>query len=119
MGEAILEPTIVIQLVVGWIKEFFNPQKVEDFKPVQTVTPSRMGYYFEHNELQRLMMRLERFDTVEFTDVYGTCLTPESINARFGKDGGIDCVIHIVAPTERGARNVAARIRNIIVRGDY
>lgn len=119
MGNAVLERAIVIQLVVGWIKKFFKPPQTEDFKPVETVTPSQMGYYFEHNELKRLMIRLARFETVEFTDVYGTPLTPEKIDKRFGRDGGIDCVLHIVAPTERGAANVATRIRNIIVRGDY
>lgn len=78
-----------------------------------------MGYHFEHDELERLMNRLKGFETVEFTDVYGTPLTPESIKKRFGKDGGIDCVIHIIAQTERGANNVATRIRNIIIKGDY
>jgi len=43
----------------------------------------------------------------------------ESIDKRFGKDGGIDCVIHIITETERGAKNVATRIRNIIKNGDY
>ncbi|WP_416666788.1 hypothetical protein [Egbenema bharatensis] len=109
----------MIQLVVGWVRDFFDFSKVEEFKPVETVTPSRMGYYFEHDELKRLMTRLKRFETVDFTDVYGTTLTAESIDKRFGKDGGIDCVIHIVAPTERGAKNVATRIRNILVKGDY
>lgn len=109
----------MIQLVVGWVKDFFNPSKVQEFKPVEKVTPSRMGYYFEHDELKRLMKRLKNFETVEFTDASGTSLTPESIDKRFGKDGGIDCIIRIVAPTEKGASNVAGRIRNILVNGDY
>lgn len=109
----------MIQLVVGWVRDFFDFSKVEEFKPVETVTPSLMGYYFEHAELKGLMTRLKGFETVNFTDVYGTTLTAESIDKRFGKDGGIDCVIHIVAPTERGAKNVATRIRNILVNGDY
>lgn len=114
-----MELTIVIQLVVGWVRDFFNSSRVEEFKPVETVTPSRMGYHFEHDELKRLMVRLKRFETVKFTDVYGTELTAESIDKRFGKDGGIDCVIQIVAPTERGAKNVATRIRNILIKGEY
>lgn len=109
----------MIKLVVGWVKDFFNFSKVAHFKPVTTVTPSRMGYYFEHDELKRLMKRLKNFETVEFTDASGTPLTAESIDKRFGKDGGIDCIIHIIAPTERGANNVAGRIRNILVSGDY
>jgi hypothetical protein len=114
----------MIELVVGWVQDFFNFSNVREFKPVETirpskVTPSKRGYYFEHDELKRLMERLKRFETVEFTDAYGTPLTPESIDKRFGRDGGIDCVIHIVAPTERGANNVATRIRNILINGDY
>jgi hypothetical protein len=120
VAEALPEPNIVIQFVVGWVKEtFFHFSTVEEFEPVETVTASRRGYNFEHDELKSLMARLERFETVEFTDGYGASLTPESIDKRFGKDGGIDCVIHIVAPTEKGAKNVAARIRNIIIKGDY
>ena len=116
--------TAVIQLVVGWVQDFFNFYKAEEFKPVEIVTPeivtaSRRGYNFEHNELKRLMVRLKGFDTIEFTDVKGTAMTPDSIESRFGKDGGIDCVIHIITPTEKGARNVATRIRNILVEGDY
>lgn len=90
-----------------------------DFQPVETLTPSQMGYRFEHNELKRLMVRLKRFETVEFTDVQGVIMTPESIDKRFGRDGGIDCVIHIITRTERGAANVATRIRNIMLTGDY
>lgn len=109
----------MIQFVVGWVKDFLNFPKVEQFQPVETVTPSRRGYNFEHDELKRIMVRLKNFETVRFTDVYDISLTPDSIDKRFGKDGGIDCVIHIIAPTERGAKNVASRLRNIIVNGDY
>ena len=123
----------MIQLVVGWVRDLFNSSSVEpvekstpnknvyyaDFQSVETVTPSQMGYRFEHNELKRLMGRLKRFETVDFTDVEGVIMTPESIDRRFGKDGGIDCVIHIITPTERGAAIVATRIRNILVTGDY
>lgn len=109
----------MVQLAVGWVRNFFNFSKVEEFKLVETISPSRMGFYFEHEELKRLMERLKGFGAVEFTDVYGTPLTEESIDKRFGKDGGIDCVIHIITETERGAKNVATRIRNIIVNGDY
>jgi hypothetical protein len=120
----------MIQLVVGWVKDFFTPSRVQKFHlvetvtpaqiiPLETVTPSRRGYNFEHDELKRLMIRLEGFETVRFTDASGNEMTIESIDTRFGKDGGIDCVIHIITQTERGAKNVATRIRNIIVAGDY
>ncbi|MCG9892458.1 MAG: hypothetical protein MH252_15480 [Thermosynechococcaceae cyanobacterium MS004] len=109
----------MIQLVVGWVKHFFGLSNVEEFTSVEQVTPSQMGYRFEHEELKRLMERLKGFETVEFTDAYGEPLISESIDQRFGQDGGIDCIIRIVAPTERGAKNVATRIRNILVKGDY
>jgi hypothetical protein len=102
----------VIQLVVGWFQQTF-------FKPVEKITPSQKGYQFEHEELKRLMYRLRNFETVEFMDLAGSPLNPETIERRFGRDGGIDCVIRIVAPTEAGARNVAGRIRNILINGDY
>ncbi len=110
----------MIQLVVGWVKDFAsNFSKVSQFRQKEKITPSKMGYEFEHDELKRLMQRLKRFETVEFTDASGSPLTPEIIEDRYGADGGIDCIIHIVAPTERGASNVATRIRNIIIHGDY
>ena len=74
---------------------------------------------FEHQELVNLMFRSKRFETVDFTDANERILTPEIVSKRYGPDGGIDCVIRIVAPTETGAKNVAGRIRNIIIRGDY
>jgi hypothetical protein len=109
----------MIQLIVGWVKDFFKPSNVEAFQQKEKITPSQMGYRFEHEELKRLMKRLKRFGTVEFTDAYGSPLTPDIIEKRFGSDGGIDCIIHIVAPTEKGASNVATRIRNILINGDY
>lgn len=107
----------MLQFIVGWVKgRIFQPvTKIEPEK----LSPSQLGYRFEHDELKRLMYRLRNFETVAFEDVSGTKLTPESIDKRFGKDGGIDCVIRVVAPTSRGADNVAARIRNILIRGDY
>ncbi|WP_445626211.1 hypothetical protein [Nostoc sp. DSM 114167] len=102
----------MIALVVGWFQQKF-------FKQVEKITPSKEGYKFEHDELKRLMKRLRNFETVEFRDLSGSLLSPETIDQRFGQDGGIDCVIRIVTPTEAGARNVAGRIRNILIKGDY
>lgn len=112
----------MIQLVVGIVENFknlFKSSKVAEFKPVEKVDPAKMGFEFEHNELKRLMKRLKGFETVEFTDANGGRLTPEEVDKRFGPDGGIDCIIHIIAPTEQGAKNVATRIRNILIKGDF
>lgn len=107
----------MIQLLVGWMQRTFFKQ-VEQITPAQ-LTPAEKGYHFEHEELKRLMKRLCRYETVEFMDLSGIPLSSETIDQRFGRDGGIDCVIRIVAPTEAGARNVAGRIRNILIKGDY
>jgi hypothetical protein len=107
-----------IQLVIGWFNKIRSFTAVDKVTPSE-LTPSKRGYRFEHEELKRLMKRLSNFETVKFTDAYGTALTPDTIDKRFGRDGGIDCVIHVIAPTERGASNVAGRIRNIIINGDY
>jgi hypothetical protein len=124
----------LVQLVTGWLDRtlsfitigkvtlFSKGYRIEDEQGVtvnQQETPSKRGYRFEHEELKRLMYRLRHFETVEFTDAYGTPISPETIEQRYGADGGIDCIIRIVAPTERGARNVQGRIRNIIIRGNY
>ncbi|MEH1943130.1 MAG: hypothetical protein V7L01_23315 [Nostoc sp.] len=103
---------MVIQFIVGWVKQNF-------FKQVEKITPSEEGYKFEHEELKRLIKRLRNFETVEFRDLSGSLLSTDTIDQRFGRDGGIDCVIRIDAPTEAGARNVAGRIRNILINGDY
>ena len=105
-------------LVVGYEQlDIFSGEP--KFTPVEQLTPSEKGYRFEQCNLLALMYRLKGFASVEFTDAYGTRLTPKSIRTRYGPDGGIDCVIHIVTPTELGARQVAGRIRNIILSGDY
>lgn len=99
--------------VVGWIRGLFGFQAVEE------VSASEAGYRFEHDELKRLMARLSSFPSVEFSDAYGGPLTAEIIAQRKGPDGGVDCVIRIIAPTEKGAKNVAGRIRSIIRARDY
>lgn len=107
----------VMSVVVGW---YHNLLKDTDaVEVVDEITLSQQGYAFEHEELKRLMDRLKGFATVKITDVYNAPLSPESIDQRRGPDGGIDCVIHIIAPTERGARQIASRVRNILLRGDY
>jgi len=107
----------MLKLIVGWLEASVF-QSIANIEP-EKLSPSQRGYRFEHDELKRLMTRLKNFETVEFEDVTGTKLTPESLSQRFGKDGGIDCVIRIIAPTDRGASNVATRIRNILLKGDY
>lgn len=122
----------MIELVTGWLsrasqfisvgKVIFNQSRfrIEDKEGVlEEESRSKQGYRFEHEELKRLMHRLRNYETVSFTDAFGAPIKPETIDQRWGADGGIDCIIHIVARTERGACNVQGRIRNIIIKGDY
>ncbi len=106
-----------ITLLTGYEQQTESEQ--QDFVSVDRFTPSQKGYNFEHCELICLMNRLINFETVMFTDAYGVKLTPQIVRKRYGRDGGIDFVIHIVAPTERGARSIATRVRNIIINEDY
>lgn len=118
----------MLTLITGWLQQVGNligfPKSIgyktsEQFIEVDRISSSAFGYKTEHDEIKRLMKRLSRFETVEFTDAKGDPMDITTVDQRYGKDGGIDCVIRIVAPTERGASNVAARIRNIIIKGDY
>jgi hypothetical protein len=111
----------VLQLLVGWVQDniFKKVESIEPVKVLREKSSSEQGYKFEHDELKRLMKRLKRFETVDFEDVQGNRLTPEIIDERFGPDGGIDCVIRIIAKTEQGTNNVTTRIRNILIDGDY
>lgn len=103
----------MFKAIVGWINNFFN------FVEVEQVSSSETGYKFEHDEIKRIIKRLKNFDTVQITDAYGSPLTSDIIDKRYGADGGIDCVIKIIAPTEKGAKIVAGKIRNILISRDY
>jgi len=85
----------------------------------EVLSPSQLGYQFEHDELKRLLRRFSGFASVEITDAYGYELTEEIIEQRFGSDGGVDCVIHVSAMNERGLSWIITRVRNIIKNGDY
>lgn len=107
----------VMSVIVGWCQNVLND--TDEVEVVDEISLSQQGYQFEHEEMKRMMERFKGFATVKFTDVKGYPLSPERIDRRYGPDGGIDCIIHITAPTERGARQIASRVRNIIIQGDY
>ncbi len=108
----------VMSVIVGWCQNVLND--TDEVEVVDEISLSQQGYQFEHEEMKRMMERFKGFATVKFTDVKGYPLSPERIDRRsMGVMGGIDCIIHITAPTERGARQIASRVRNIIIQGDY
>lgn len=80
---------------------------------------SQQGLYFEHYEIMMLLRKFKGFATVFITDARGNELTEEIIDVRAGADGGIDCVIHVNAPTDRGLKWAITRVTNIIVNKEY
>jgi hypothetical protein len=96
------------------ILQFLKRQQAIEESP----TPRELGIRFHRHEFSRLFEAVEGWPTVEFITSHG--LPVESVDdLPRSADGGIDIVVRIVTPTERGARIVAGRIRNMIVNQQY
>jgi hypothetical protein len=91
-------------------------QRQEDL--ARALTPRERGIRFHRDEFERLFQRVERWTTVEFVTTAGLPIECVDDLPR-GADGGIDVIVRITAPTERGARNIAGRIRGIMVHQRY
>jgi hypothetical protein len=91
-------------------------QRQEDL--ARAPTPRERGIRFHRDEFERLFQRVERWTTVEFVTTAGLPIECVDDLPR-GADGGIDVIVRITAPTERGARNIAGRIRGIMVHQRY
>jgi hypothetical protein len=121
----------MLNLVVGWLQGDFSLPNLRDFMRIETFkiqtpavakkkSPREQGIQFELEEVIRLMDRLAGYESVVFLNPRtGTEITKDNIERFLSKDGGLDYKILIVTPTERGAKNVAGRIRNILKNGDY
>jgi hypothetical protein len=81
-------------------------------------TPREVGLRFHRDEFSRLFEAVDGWPTVEFLTARGLPIDGFDDLPR-SADGGIDLVVRITAPTERGARNIAGRIRNMIVNQRY
>jgi hypothetical protein len=81
-------------------------------------TPRERGIRFHRDEFGRLFQRVERWTTVEFLTAAGLPIECVDDLPR-GADGGIDVIVRITTPTERGAKMIAGRIRNMIVKQQY
>lgn len=96
------------------ILEFLRRQEALAKAP----TRRELGIRFHRDEFTRLFEAAEGWPTVEFITSRG--LPIESVDdLPRGADGGIDVIVRIVAPTERGARNIASRLRNMLVQQAY
>jgi hypothetical protein len=119
----------MLQIVVGWMRRQFG------FVPVETVAiqgedalhsdsiavsqdASQNGIRFQIDQFQGLFERIGYWETVEFFTARGRSIEgPEDFDR--GADGGLDGIIRITAPTDRGAQIVAGKIRMIILKHDY
>ncbi len=80
--------------------------------------PRERGIRFHHDEFERLFQRVERWSSVEFLTAAG--LPVECVDdLPRSADGGVDVIVRITTPTERGAKLVAGRIRNMLVKQQY
>jgi len=82
------------------------------------VTASEMGYAFQQTELCKLTQRLNGWKSVKVMNlrgdiIYSVCDMPR------GKDGGIDAIIVVTTPTERGSRQIIGRIIQIMKKQNY
>jgi hypothetical protein len=102
----------MLHIIVGWAKNLFASSHVEVVDDISVpVTRAQLGYRFQRYHFEQLFNGISEWPSVEFLDAYGDPITSlEDVSE--GPDGGIDAVIRIVTRTERGARIVAARIRN-------
>ena len=124
----------MLQVVIGWIQHRLRFLPVDTItidgadsldigpaKPAQElagVDASQIGIRFQLDEFRRLFSRVGHWETVEFFTARGRPIEgPEDFDK--GADGGLDGIIRITAPTERGARIIAGRVSKIIVKQDY
>lgn len=96
------------------ILQFLKRQQAVEEAP----TPRELGIRFHRDEFSRLFEAVEGWPTVEFITAGGLPIETVDDLPR-SADGGIDVIVRIVTPTERGARIVAGRIRNMLVNQQY
>ena len=126
----------MLRFVVDWLSGVDSLPAIEVEAPIardasailhflrrqQTVaeapSPREVGLRFHREEFSRLFDAIDGWPTVEFITSHGLPVTSVEDLPR-SADGGIDVVVRIVTPTERGARIVAGRIRSMIVNQQY
>ena len=109
----------MLHIVVGWVKDLFASSDVTVVDDISVpLTATQQGYRFQRVHFEKIFSRISDWPSIEFLDAYGDPITSLE-DVTEGPDGGIDAVIRITTRTERGAKNVAARIRNKIVSRNY
>ena len=109
----------MLHIVVGWVRELFGSSDVEVVDAINVpLTRSQLGYKFQRDHFEQLFRGVSDWPSIEFLDAYGVPITSlEDVSE--GPDGGIDAILRVTTRTERGAKNVATRIRNKIIHRRY
>ena len=117
----------MLSFIVDWIGRSWGVPETVDVEAHDTfsdvavrsgLTRSEMGIRFQKDEFGRLFRAIGHWESIEIMTAYGSIV--ESVeDVPAGADGGIDAVIRITTATERGASNVAARIRKMITQQSY
>jgi hypothetical protein len=117
----------MLSFIVDWIgRSWGTAETVEveahdsfsDIAERAGLTRSEMGIRFQRDEFGRLFRAIGHWESIEIMTAYGSIV--ESVDdVPAGADGGIDAVIRITTASERGARNVASRIRKMITQQSY
>jgi hypothetical protein len=109
---------LVIQIVVSWARSLFEREvEVVDEICVQA-TQSQLGFRFQRVQFEQLFIGTKDWPSMEFLDAWGDPITSLE-DVTEGPDGGIDAIIRITTRTEKGAKIVATRIRNMVITRKY
>jgi len=77
-------------------------------------TRSDYGYDFQFELVAKILTRLDGFSTVTCHDMAGNVITLDNFRRR-GPDGGLDLIIRIEAKTEMASKQIAGRVRKILL----
>ena len=117
----------MLSFIVDWIGRSWGTVETVEVEAHDTfsdvaesagLTRSEMGIRFQRDEFGRLLEAIGHWKSIEIMTAYGSIVeTVDDVPA--GADGGIDAVIRITTVSERGARNVASRIRKMVTQQTY
>ena len=117
----------MLSFIIDWIGRSWGTAETVEVEAHDTfsdvaedagLTRSQMGIRFQKDEFGRLFQAIGHWESIEIMTAYGSIV--ESVeDIPPGADGGIDAVIRITTATERGAKNVASRIRKMITQQSY
>jgi len=84
-----------------------------NFRAFEKSTPAK-GYEFQFALARKILERLRRFSSVTTKDGNGNVLSLDNF-AKRGRDGGIDLVIEIETQTDRACKQIAGKVKKILL----